>query len=102
MSQPVAYTPSTTQSFPLTTRLPSMTLLVNVDVPPALAISSRTIALIDSSIEEGGKLITGGGTGGGGATTTGDGIGIVTFLIVVPTSCLLYTSPSPRDRQKSR
>ena len=24
------------------------------------------------------------------------------FLIIEPNSCLLYTSPSPRDRQKSR
>ena len=35
-----------------------------------------------------------GGGGGGGGSSSGDGGG--------STSCLLYTSPSPRDRQKSR
>ena len=43
-------------------------------------------------------------------TNTGAGLGIVglhslmaeAFQAAGPKSCLLYTSPSPRDRQKSR
>ena len=61
-------------------------------------------------------IIAGGGIGGFAAALTLHQIGVPCFVIeqvaelkplgvginLQPNACLLYTSPSPRDRQKSR
>ena len=78
-----------------------------------LIISVIMTGLILIQHSEGGALGIGGGGGGGGGFMSGRSaansvqrmtwiLGTIFLLVCLALSCLLYTSPSPRDKRQSR
>ena len=61
----------------------------------------NSIAVLKTLPREGGALLVGAGEENAGLVDIGDGLAVA-FKIERPNTCLLYTSPSPRDRTRSR
>src|SRR5665213_3384268 len=83
-------------------------VMVNDNTSPVAAISSISNVTCNGGADGSASVSVSGGTGpfsymwlpSGGSNSTATGLLPGTYTVTV--TCLLYTSPSPRDRQKSR
>ena len=86
---PVMYTNETSQQHSLGYEYSSMSLVINIIFLVPMAYLYRLIVLMVQRQKK---------------TNEGTLLGkvLMCFAIAVPISCLLYTSPSPRDKRQSR
>ena len=78
-----------------------MATRATIDVMTTGVTADRIAMMMDEITKVGGVMRVGGAMRVAGVTRVG-GVGIIGLRIGVTGICLLYTSPSPRDRQKSR